>query len=138
MHSRRGTVFVNGDFHLVSSTFQTVRCRYAAGTKHTVRSRIPAPGAGPHRPSGKHPRGNGQLEIPQFAEHALSMHSGGQIACSLGKTNCMFATPVSFARFFDKVRLDPIDPIAIAGNPCAVGLDGFHQISLHPPLIHNL
>lgn len=53
--------------------------------------------------------------------------------------------PVSFARFFDMVRLDPIDPIAIAGNPiaiagnpCAVGFDGFHQICLHPPPIHNL
>lgn len=46
--------------------------------------------------------------------------------------------PVSFARFFDKVRLDPIDPVAIAGNPCAVGFDGFHQTSLLPSLIHNL
>ena len=74
-----------------------LRCRVhsklsAAGTRHSVRSRLPAPGAGPHRPSGKHSRGIGQGEISQVGERSLSKHSGGQIACSLGRTNSMFST----------------------------------------------
>ena len=64
----------------------------AAGTRYSVRSRLPAPGTGAHRPSGKHSRGNGQREVSQVGEHALSKLSGGQDACSLRRTNSMFAT----------------------------------------------
>ena len=65
----------------------------AAGNRHSVRSRLPAPGAAARRPSGKHSGAIGQCEISQVGMHALSKHSSGQIACSLGRTNSMFATP---------------------------------------------
>ena len=47
---------------------------------------------GAHRPSGKHSREIEQREISQVGIHAFSKHSGGQIACSLGRTKSMFAT----------------------------------------------
>ena len=46
-----------------------------AGNRHSVRSRMPAPGAGAPRPSGKHSRAIGQCEISQVGIHAFSKHS---------------------------------------------------------------
>ena len=42
--------------------------------------------------SEEHSRGYGHRETSQVGEHAHSKHFSGQIACSLGRTNSMFAT----------------------------------------------
>ena len=89
----------------------------AAGTRHSVRSSLPTLGVGPHRPSGKHSRVNGQREISQVGEHALSKHSGGQIACSQGRTNSMFLTMLAGLHPMADVPVTAFEPPIGSGNP---------------------
>ena len=72
----------------VSSTFQTVRFREHAFCPVEA----PSPRSCGTSTLGETFRAIGQCEILRVGMHALSKHFSGQIACSLGRTNSIFAT----------------------------------------------